>query len=259
MLQIQNYVRVKSADEAIELLDKNPSNQIIGGMMWLRMQTRRVQTAIDICELGYDKIEADEKGFRIGAMCTLRDVETHVELNEHFHHMIRDCVQDIVGVQFRNGATLGGSIYARFGFSDVLCAFAALRCEVHLHKAGVVSLEDYIQAPYERDLITHIYLHRMPNACAFTSVRKSATDLPVLNAAASKYQDSYRIVIGSRPHKAAIYEVPVGDIEKIASDLSERVEVGDNMRGSGAYRKKLVKACVLRVLTKIESEDSSCE
>lgn len=261
MLQIQNYVRVKSPDEAVELLRKNRSNQIIGGMMWLRMQTRNVMTAIDISDLGYDQIKEDEEGFLIGAMCTLRDLETHVELNKHFHYLLRDCVQDIVGVQFRNGATIGGSIYSRFGFSDILCALAALHCDVHLHAGGIIPLQEYIQAPYERDLITHIYLHKEPCLCAFTCVRKSATDLPVLNVAAAKGHDTCRIVIGSRPQKAQLFEVPLDEIsnpEAIANRLYEQVSVGDNMRGSAEYRKKLVKALVLRVLKQIEEEGTEC-
>ena len=36
MLNIQNYIKVESLDEAYELNQKK-NNKIIGGMMWMRM------------------------------------------------------------------------------------------------------------------------------------------------------------------------------------------------------------------------------
>ena len=51
MLDIKNYVRVQSLQEAYDLC-QNRRNVIIGGMLWLKMQNRSVDTAIDLCDLG---------------------------------------------------------------------------------------------------------------------------------------------------------------------------------------------------------------
>ena len=48
MLTIQQYCKAKSLDEAYELLQKNRMNQIIAGMLWLRMQERTIPVAIDL-------------------------------------------------------------------------------------------------------------------------------------------------------------------------------------------------------------------
>ena len=56
MLNIQNYIKVESLDEAYELNQKK-NNKIIGGMMWMRMGDSRINTAIDLSGLGLDKIE----------------------------------------------------------------------------------------------------------------------------------------------------------------------------------------------------------
>ena len=68
MLTIQQYCKAKSLDEAYELLQKNRMNQIIAGMLWLRMQERTIPVAIDLCDLHLDMIEEDEDSFTIGAM-----------------------------------------------------------------------------------------------------------------------------------------------------------------------------------------------
>ena len=192
-------------------------------------------------------------------MTSLRQLETHQGLATWFSSIIKDCVQDIVGVQFRNGATLGGSLYSRFGFSDILTAFSVLPCEVVLYHGGRMDIKDFAKAGYERDIVTHIILHKEKHPSAFTCVRKSATDLPVLNMAAARYEDHWEIAVGSRPQKAMTYTWPLDmPILSIANEMEANVEVGDNMRGSAEYRKKLVSACALRLLTTLSEEEKTC-
>ena len=131
MVTIQNYVRAKSLEEAYELNQKK-GNCILGGMLWTKMQNRMIQTAIDLCDLGLNKIEETEEEFLIGAMVSLRQLETDAGLNAYTQGAVRDAVKDIVGVQFRHLATVGGSIWGRFGFSDVLTVFLAMDTEVEL-------------------------------------------------------------------------------------------------------------------------------
>ena len=76
MVTIQNYVRAKSLEEAYELNQKK-GNCILGGMLWTKMQNRMIQTAIDLCDLGLNEIEETEEEFSIGAMVSLRQLETY--------------------------------------------------------------------------------------------------------------------------------------------------------------------------------------
>ena len=132
MLKIQQYKKAETLEEAYELLSKNRNNQIIAGMLWLKMEDRIIPQAIDLELLHLDQIEEDDEKFTIGAGVTLRTLELHEQLNQWCGNVIRDSVKDIVGVQFRNLATIGGSVYSRFGFSDVICALMSLKCEVIL-------------------------------------------------------------------------------------------------------------------------------
>ena len=112
-------------------------------MLWLRLGKGSVNTAIDLCDLGLNTIEETEEQFSIGAMATLRDLELHEGLNSYSSCSVRNAVKDIVGVQFRNMATVGGSIWGRFGFSDVLTVFLAMDCFVELYKGGIIPLEQF--------------------------------------------------------------------------------------------------------------------
>ena len=62
MITIQNYVKAESLEEAYRL-NQQKSSRIIAGMLWTKMSTARVSTAIDISGLGLDKIEEEEDRF----------------------------------------------------------------------------------------------------------------------------------------------------------------------------------------------------
>ena len=109
MFYYNQYVRAKSIEEAYELYQKK-SNVVLGGMLWLKMMNKTCGTAIDLCDLGLDQIEEDETQFRIGAYVSLRELETNKALDAYTHGAMAESVRHIVGVQFRNVATLGGSI-----------------------------------------------------------------------------------------------------------------------------------------------------
>ena len=160
--------------------------------------------------------------------------------------MFRDAVKDIVGVQLRNLATVGGSIYSRFSFSDVICSLLCLECDVQTHKHGRISLEEFVSLPYEKDIVEYIYVKKTNLPSAFVSVRRSATDLSVLNASCTKYADHYRFCFGARPAIAKVYNC---DLDHIDFD----VYCADNMRGSKEYREKLVEGLTQKLLRKVES------
>lgn len=119
MIRFKNYVKAENLEEAFALNQKK-SSVIGGGMMWLKVQSRVKMTLVDLSGLGLDGIEEKEDEFSIGAMCTLRQLETHEGLNACFNGVFKECTRSIVGVQFRNGATVGGSVFGRFGFSDII-------------------------------------------------------------------------------------------------------------------------------------------
>ena len=159
MVTIQNYVRAGSLEEAYELNQKRTS-LILGGMLWTKMQNRRIQTAIDLCDLGLDRIEENEEEFSIGAMVSLRQLELHAGLNEYTHGAVKNAVKDIVGVQFRNLATVGGSIWGRFGFSDVLTVFLAMDTYVELFCGGMVPLREFVNRKQDRDILVRVIVKK---------------------------------------------------------------------------------------------------
>ena len=209
MLTIREYKKAESLEEAYTLNQKK-SNRVIGGMIWLKMETLNVGTAIDLSGLGLDTIEETETEFRIGAMASLRALELHEGLAAYTNGAMRESVRHIVGVQLRNLATVGGSLYSRFGFSDVLTMFLVLDAQVELYKGGIVPLSEYAERPKDRDILVRVIVPKRKAKFNYQSVRISQTDIPVLTCASVKDENGYRFAIGARPGRAMLF-APAGD------------------------------------------------
>ena len=172
MRVIREYKRVESLEEAWQLNQKK-GNRVLGGMVWLKMGKMQIGTAIDLSSLGLDTIEETGEEFRIGCMVTLRDLELDPGLNTYTDGAARESVRHIVGVQFRNLATVGGSIYGRYGFSDVLTMFLAMDSYVELYKGGIIPLKEYAKMAHREERKGGV---RLP-VCPQQPDRLSGTDL----------------------------------------------------------------------------------
>ncbi len=257
MLKITNYVRAQSLEEAYTLAQKK-NNVILGGMLWLNMQTRTVGTAIDLCDLGLDTIEETQDAYRIGAMVTLRALETHPGLAQATQGAMAESLKHIVGVQFRNLATIGGSLYGRFGFSDVLTMFLVLGAKVELYGRGVMDIADFAELPRgTRDLLVRVIVPKDGRRCAYTSLRNTATDFPTLACAISEKDGVYSCAVGARPQKAALYPDAEGILKEGITEecaaafgayIAKTAAFESNLRGSAAYREKICAVLVRRCL-----------
>lgn len=252
MAQYKNYVIVQTLDEAYALNAKK-STVIVAGNMWLRMCGMRRQTALDLSELGLDYIKEDEQGFTVGAMTTLRTMENHPALNAAFGGVFARAFEPIVGTQFRNSATVGGSVFSRFGFSDVSTLLLAMGAKVVTHARGEVPLDEFQKEKWDRDILTAIRIEKGRSA-AIESVRLSKTDIPVLVCAASADERGVRVVLGSRPARAVIVAEDAKPEELDYMRMAADVPMGTNARASEAYRRKVapvlmeraVQACLKR-------------
>ena len=248
MITIQKYVRAQSLEEAWQL-NQNKRSRVLGGMLWLRLGKGTVGTAIDLCDLGLNTIEETEEAFSIGAMATLRDLELHAGLNVYSGNAVANAVKDIVGVQFRNMATVGGSIWGRFGFSDVLTVFLAMDSYVELYKGGIIPLEQFAKMKYDNDILVRLIVKKTPCKVVYTSMRNQSTDFPVIACAVAHMNGEYRASIGARPGRAILIRGDKSD--GFAAFVADNAPTEGNIRGSAAYRTHLIKVLVERSMNEL--------
>lgn len=259
MLTINKYVKANCLEQAYEL-NQARNARIMGGMMWMRLGNAKVQTIIDLSALELNQIEETDNVFRIGAMCTLRDLEQHEGLKAMFGDGIAESVRHIVGVQFRNQATVGGSIFGRFGFSDVLTCLLALDTFVELYRGGTIRLSEFVKRKPDNDILISVIVRKSKRKLHYAAIRQAKTDFPVLTCAVVtgfvNGKEAWYITVGARPMKAELLEkewiVPQSTTEtrlcQYAKEAAQGFSYGTNMRGSAAYRQRLAEVLILRAM-----------
>lgn len=259
MLTIREYKRVTSLEEAWQLNQKR-MNRVLGGMLWMRMSKGNVQTAIDLSDLGLDEIEETETEFRIGAMVTLRQLELHEGFTMYSEGTNKEALRHIVGVQFRNLATIGGSVFGRFGFSDVISLLLTMDSYVELYKGGLIPLADFVQMKYDRDILVRVIVKKVKAHFCYQSVRITKTDFPVLTCAAALTESGVQVAVGARPSKAALVKddkqlalLPLTEekAKAFAEYAAQALPTQSNPRGSAEYRTHLIKVLTTRCLLEL--------
>ena len=263
MFTLLNIAQPDTPQEAYRILTAKRSNVILGGCAWLRMGSQTIHTGVDLAKLGLDFIKEYDTYFEIGAMTSLRDVETSAALNRWFSGILAKSVQNIIGVQFRNVATVGASVFSRYGFSDFLTALLALDTEIELYKGGRLTLAEFVDMPRSKDLLVKVIIHKTSRSAAYLALRNSQSDYPVLTVAVSRLDKDWKIVAGARPTRAKLAAQAAALLAGAGSAVSpdcllqaaglaaDELPFGANMRASAEYRRLMCKTLVNRALMEV--------
>lgn len=263
MFTLTDIVQPNTLEEAYSILTKRKNNQILGGTAFLRMGKKRIGTGIELSNLNLDYIKEDDNFIEIGAMTTLRSLETSDIIKNNFK-ILTDSVRDIIGVQFRNVVTVGGSVFSKYGFSDLIVALLCLDTEVETFKCGRISLDEFLNKNYGKDILTKIYINKNnknnKNA-VYKSMRNAKSDYPILNVSVSKLENEFKICIGARPQRAKVAieasqflssnQLNDENIEKAINLIKNDIKFGTNMRASKEYREQISNVLVKRAIMEV--------
>lgn len=263
MLSIRDYVRPQTMEEAMSLLKSSKKSQVISGGAMLRLGDKVIDVAVDLTDLGLNTLMQVNDTVEIGAMATLRQIETDPLFKSLYSGVLPDALKHIVGVQFRNIATLGGTVYGKYAFSDPNTALLALNTELVLYGNRRVSFEEFLNKRKRRfDILEKIIIKDAETTCAaFESIRRSKGDFALLNASVSVSQGTYRIAVGIRPRVAALAHSAMKYLNEVGLTLesaeeagliaAEELEFGTNLRASKIYRETVAPVLVERALLKL--------
>lgn len=250
-MKFNNYVKVNSLEEAYKILSENKSSSVIGGGMYFRLNNNSIDTVIDLSNLDMGYIEEEEDGIEIGAYTTLRELEKSPLLKSYFNGFLSEASAEIAGVQLRNMATMGGTVYGRYGFSDILTPLLVLNTSIEFFKNGRYTLDQFFKMKKKpRDILTKIIIEKNHSKGVFKSIRLTNSDFSMLNAAVVKNKEEFKIAVGARPMvccRAVKSEDIINSSEKIDEKTIEKVctaaesefSFGNDVKASFEYRKEL--------------------
>ena len=261
MFTLRDLVQPEKLETAYQILSDKRNNTILGGCAFLKMGSKKIGTAIDLSNLNLSYIKETDGFIEIGAMTTLRVLETHTLLQESFNGVLPKSVRNIIGVQFRNSVTVGASVFAKYGFSDLITALLVLDTEIELFKGGRMPLVDFLKKPKEKDILVRLWVKLDNCKATYLNLRNAASDYSILNVAVSRLDDQWIIAVGARPRRAAVATKAsatlskgtqtASEIEGAAQIASEELSFGTNMRGTAEYRKALCKVLVKRGILEV--------
>lgn len=261
-MEISNYARPQSLDEAWTLLTEQKGFPI-GGGAWSRLNSRNIDLAVDLSALDLRFIRKQGSQIEIGAMTTARDIELSEELEANFGGLFQKAVKHIVGVQMRNIVTVGGTVAGRYGFSDLNTTLLALNAKVVLYNQGTVDFESFLSnRSSDPILIEKIVIDTDQISGSYQSVRNTVNDFAILNVAAALVNGEWRIAIGARPGTARLAaeaaktlgETKSPDqesLQKAAEAAAEEIAFGSDIRGTAEYRRSVCKALVKRAIQEV--------
>ena len=288
MYTAKNYIRVGSLEQAYEL-NKTRTNVVMGGLMWLKQSKKNINTLIDLSGLELDTIKDLDSHIEIGAMVTLRQMEKSPVLKKYFGQYFEEAFKSIVGVQFRNGATAGGSVFGRYGFSDVITALMPLEASVEIFNGTIenIPIEKFVSLKKDQSILSKIIIKKTESICSYQSLRIISTDFPQLNVSAVLEKpepdtnlSKLSIAVGARPNVARLivsenfntselltsYAQDVNNnscdsinalVEKYLLDDLNSLNYGSNLKASAQYRQILSKALSAKVLRNLAAKGAS--
>jgi CO/xanthine dehydrogenase FAD-binding subunit len=265
-MDARNYHRATSLDDALSVLQKNSSNVLVAGGAWIKMSVRSADTIVDISNLNLNQIEETKTHISIGAMTTLHGVETHPSIAEIGDGFLVTAIKQIMGVGFRNIATIGGSIMGRYAFSDVITPLLSLDAILHFHPKNEISLASFLTTPRTKNdlILTHIIIKKELGKGYFKKISNTPLSFSLLNIAIYKTNKTWQIAVGSRPSIAMICQeagkylseannIDEKDLQIATSLAMESLSFGDNNQASSQYRHHLAQVYILRGLKEVSS------
>ncbi|MGO0882334.1 FAD binding domain-containing protein [Clostridioides difficile] len=258
MVTIKEYSVPQSLEEAYKILISKKNNVILGGCGFIKLSNKNIGTAIDLKDINLDYIKEDEKNIIIGADTALRSLEINKIIKNYCSGIISSAVSNIVGVQFRQGARIGASVFSKYGFSDLIPALLVVGAKVRLYSSGILELSEFLENELNKDILIEVILPKKDAVAVFDSIRKCTGDFAILNSAMLKENDTYKIAIGARPQRAKLALEASDilskekDIDKASIIVGKELIYGSNMRASKEYRIDMASALVKRMYSAIE-------
>jgi carbon-monoxide dehydrogenase medium subunit len=278
------YLEPSSLSEAVSLLNQHSkAAKIFAGGTDLLVDMKEGELSprylIDIKGIpGQDYIKYDEKkGLRMGALTTMRQIETSRVVREQFPPLAQ-AAKVLGSVQVRNRATIGGNLCNASPAAETAPPLLVLGAKVKLvgsRGERMLPLEEFFVGPeltvLDKEILTEIIV---PSPSPHTRgvyisiSRRRAVDLALVGVAVAAVVDpekgrwkEVKIALGAvgpTPMRVPKAErilngkrIDAALIEKAARIASDEADPISDVRASAWYREEMVRVLVQRTLERV--------
>ena len=279
------YSRATNLDEALAMLSEHgeAAKLLAGGQSLIPLMKFRLTAPERLIDIGrVDElrgIEAADRGFRIGALTTYREVLEHAALCAAYP-MLREVVHEVGDVQVRNRGTIGGALALADPAADLPAAVMALDGELEIRSRGGsrrVAVAEFITGPYATQLeateiVTALILPPLPRSAgtAWVAMTQPASGYSLVGVAAvvgdvhgvlgQGTVEHVRVAVtgaAEAPYRATAVEDALtgtpcndADLHAAAAHATDGQTLASDIHAGAEFRASLAQTYVRRALTK---------
>jgi len=259
-MKMNQYVIPEDLKTAYEILTEHPKNYILGGCIGLNRSNSILNVGIESKKILFSGMRRENGRIILGSLLNFHDLELycHLYFNESNASVIRKSVSCVGGAQLRNHITVGGTVFSKFGSSDLLTLLSAYDAELVWYRNGRMKLSKYLEMKMEKDILLEISINEENAVSVVDHIQGSSLDNSILNGAAVCRNGKYRICIGALPGSAKTAVQSERFIEAAGAinddvlqqliDIKEELPFGSNIRASANYRKEVCGALISRMM-----------
>ncbi|MDP2366700.1 FAD binding domain-containing protein [Rhodoferax sp.] len=281
-MSIEQYWAPQTLPEALEHLRAKDVTILAGGTDLMVQshagRTKLGSTLLNIRRIGeLHTIEPDGEGVRIGALCTISDLQRDPLIKQHFDILLQAC-DHFASDQLRNSATLGGNVCNASPAGDTLVPLLVLDAQVELQskpngsvQTRRVPLAEFVTGPGKtlrsaHELVTALWLPipkpgfvgRFYKFGTRPALDISAISIGIGGVRVGQTLTDVRLAYGAvaaTPMRCkgaeAVLEGQTLDertMQTVAATARDEVHPIDDVRASAWYRRELVHNMTLRML-----------
>lgn len=266
---LTNWYYPKTVEEALALLKKHEVLPHSAGTMILRTASNRIRGLVDLRRLSLNGLIEDQHCYYIGSCATFSQIAGWDAL-KGAAAILKQATGSAASTPLRNRITIGGSIAAQPGWSDLPPVLLALDAEIETmgSTTGWFPAQDFFRkSPLDgTSLITTIIVPKLSGHAVFERITRTHFDYSMLDLACymsitDGLIDKIRVAVGCAVPKA----IRLTDTEdmltgkKPSTELFKTVvdqlafQLAKDRRASKSYKTDLLKTLLFRSLKRLYS------
>lgn len=289
----QKYINAVSIDQVLEILDEKRDNaRIVAGATDLILELERgiqtpIDTVIDITRIaGLDQINVGDDGkISIGPLVTHNQASASPVIRERLLPLAL-ATWGVGAPQIRNRGTIAGNLITASPANDTITPLIALNASIRLvsmNNERIIPLNQFYEGVRKTimksdEFLTEIIVPSLNsnkrgsflklglrkaqaisvvNACVVLDIGTNGTSKEIVKGARITLGAVAPTIIRAKDAEAFLAGKPLDDetIKKAASLAMEAAKPIDDIRGSAAYRKEMIRVLVKRNLLAISKND----
>ncbi len=271
--KVRRFHFARDVEEALSLLAAydGRGSLLAGGVDLLRSPPASLEGLISITRIGLSYVNETRGAPAIGATTTLTDILERERARTYAGGVLREMLGQVAVPPLRNMATLGGAVVSAHPWADIPTALVALGAEARWQadREEQAPMEDLyggaFRGIFRRAVLVEVVFPPWDGAFAYEKVSRTRYDIALLNACCGVGLDDgviawARVAVGATPDRGErlpwAEEALVGEKpgekrwKEIRALVEGQIEVGDDRRASGAWRRSVAGVLVARALSR---------